>query len=155
MKLLLDRKYKKTDYTIGLLYVDGKLFCNTIEDTDRGLKQNMPLSQIKSLKQYGITAIPTGTYKIRMDIKSPKYSTSSWYIRVCNGAKVPRLENVPGFDGVLIHTGNTAKDSSGCLIVGKNTAKGMVTQSKDYFMKLYDIMYKAYKRGEQIEITIK
>lgn len=155
MKLLLDRKYKKSEYTIGLLYVNGQFFCNTLEDTDRGLKQSMSEAYIKTLKIKSVTAIPTGTYKIRMDIVSPKYSTNSWYRRVCNGARVPRLENVPGYEGILIHTGNFAKDTDGCILVGKNTAKGMVTQSRDYFTKLYDLMYKAYKKGEPIEITIK
>lgn len=155
MKLLLDRKYKKADYSIGLLYVNGQFFCNTLEDTDRGLKQSMSESAIKNIKIKSVTAIPTGTYKVRMDIVSPKYSSSSWYRRVCNGAKVPRLENVPGYSGVLIHTGNTAKDTDGCILVGKNTAKGMVTQSRDYFTKLYDLMYKAYKKGESIAIEIR
>lgn len=155
MKLLLDRKYKKADYTIGLLYVNGQFFCNTLEDTDRGLKQSMSESAIKNIKIKSVTAIPTGTYKVRMDIVSPKYSSNSWYRRVCNGAKVPRLENVLGYSGVLIHTGNTAKDTDGCILVGKNTAKGMVTQSRDYFIKLYDLMYKAYKKGESITIEIR
>lgn len=155
MELVVDRKWKKPDYTIGRLLINGVFFCNTMEDTDRGLRQNMPISEIKLKKKHGITAIPTGTYNIRMDIVSPKYSQKSWYITNCNGAKLPRLENVPGFDGVLIHPGNTAKDSEGCVLVGKNDAVGMVTKSKDYFLKLYKQMYKAYSRKERIVITLK
>ena len=67
MKLLVDRKYKKENYTISNLYIDGKYFCNTIEDTDRGLTQNMPLSEIKARKVASKTAIPTGTYKVTLD----------------------------------------------------------------------------------------
>ena len=155
MKILVDRKWKKETYTIGKLYVDGVFFSNTLEDKDRGLTNSMSLKEIKKMKKAGETAIPTGTYKVRMDIVSPKYSKSSWYVKNCNGSRMPRLEKVPGYDGVLIHAGNTAKDTEGCILVGKNDVKGMVTKSKDYFLKLYNIMYTAYKKGENIEITIK
>jgi hypothetical protein len=155
MKLILDRKWKKPSYTIGNLYVDGQLFCNTIEDKDRGLTQSMPLTTIEKIKIKNETAIPTGDYAILMNIVSPKYSAKSWYIQNCHGAKVPRLDNVKGFSGVLIHTGNTAQDSSGCIIVGKNTKVGMVTNSKETFLTLYNKMYEAHKKGETIILTIK
>ena len=155
MKILIDRKWKKEGYTIGKLYVDGVFFSNTLEDRDRGLTSTMSIEEIKKKKKAGDTAIPTGIYKVRMDIPSPKFSKSNWYIKNCNGAKMPRLKDVPGYDGVLIHCGNTAKDTEGCILVGKNDIKGMVTKSKDYFLKLYNIMYTAYKKGESIEITIK
>ena len=155
MKILIDRKWKKEEYTIGKLYVDGVFFSNTLEDKDRGLMSSMSPEEIKKEKKSGETAIPTGTYKIRMDISSPRFSRSNWYIKNCNGARIPRLKDVPGYDGVLIHCGNTAKDTEGCILVGKNDVKGMVTKSKDYFLKLYNIMYAAYKKGENIEITIK
>lgn len=155
MKILIDRKWKKNEYTIGKLYVDGVFFSNTLEDRDRGMTSSMSLEEIKKEKKAGETAIPTGTYKIRMDISSPRFSKSNWYIKNCNGARMPRFKDVPGYDGVLIHCGNTAKDTEGCILVGKNDVKGMVTKSKDYFLKLYNIMYAAYKKGENIEITIK
>ena len=103
----------------------------------------------------GVTAIPTGEYKVQMNVVSPKFSKSDWYVRNCNGARVPRLLDVKGFDGVLIHSGNTALDTDGCLLVGKNDVKGMVTKSKDYFLQLYNKVYAAYKKGESITITIK
>lgn len=155
MKILIDRKWKKNEYTIGKLYVDSVFFSNTLEDKDRGLTSSMSLEEIKKEKKAGETAIPTGTYKIRMNISSPRFSKSNWYIKNCNGARMPRLKDVPGYDGVLIHCGNTAKDTEGCILVGKNDVKGMVTKSKDYFLKLYNIMYAAYKKGENIEIIIK
>lgn len=155
MKILIDRKWKKEDYTIGKLYIDGVFFSNTLEDRDRGLASTMSIEEIKKKKKAGGTAIPTGTYKVRMDISSPRFSKSNWYIKNCNGAKMPRLKDVPGYDGVLVHCGNTAKDTEGCILVGKNDVKGMVTKSKDYFLKLYNIMYTAYKKSESIEITIK
>lgn len=155
MKILVDRKWKRETYTIGKLYVNGSAFCETVEDKDRHLTQNMPLAKIREVKVADVTAIPTGTYNVRMDVVSPKYSLKPWYFSNCHGGKLPRLENVPGFSGVLIHCGNTAKDSSGCVLVGRNTAVGMVTDSKNTFLKLYNKMWDAYKKGEKIEIVIK
>ena len=65
MKLLLKRVAKRDTYTIGKLYIDGQYFCDTIEDKDRGLKQNTPLSTIKNTKIQNKTAIPTGTYNVK------------------------------------------------------------------------------------------
>ena len=154
MKITIDRKWKKDTYTIGNLYVNGSLFCNTLEDRDRGIKKTDSLATIKSKKIYGETAIPTGTYTIDMTVTSPKYAAVKWYKNLCQG-KLPRLNNVPGFEGVLIHPGNTPFDTNGCILVGKNTIKGQVTQSKDTFAKLYKRMKEAYDRKETIEIEIK
>ncbi len=154
MKIHVERKWKKEGYTIGQLYIDDTFFCNTLEDKDRGLKNTMTLEEIRKRKKAGVTAIPTGTYTIRMDITSPKYSSKEWFIKNCHGAKLPRLENVPGFEGILIHPGNSASDTDGCLLVGKNDIAGKVTKSKECFLQLYNRMYEAYRRGEKIEITI-
>lgn len=154
MKILVERKWKKADYTIGNLYVDGVKLCNTLEDRDRGLTQDMSLIKIKEVKVAEKTAIPAGTYNVRMDIVSPKYSVKPWYITNCHGSRMPRLENVPGYSGVLIHPGNTAQSTCGCVLVGKNDVVGMVTNSKYWFKILYDKMYTAYKKGEKIEITL-
>lgn len=155
MKILVDRKWKKEGYTIGKLSIDGVPFCETLEDKDRGLKSTMSLEEIKSLKKAGITAIPTGTYNVRMDIVSNKYSKSAWYQKNCHDSKVPRLENVPGYEGILIHSGNTAADTQGCILVGQNKVKGQVINSKETFLQLYNKMYAAYQKGGKIEITIK
>lgn len=155
MKLLVERKWKKDGYTIGKLYVDGVFFSNTLEDKDRGLASTMLLAEIQRKKVKGATAIPTGTYKVSINIVSPRYSKQEWYIKNCNGARVPRLMNVPGFDGILMHAGNKASDTDGCLLVGKNDAVGMVTKSKEYLQQLYGKLYQAHKKGEGITITIK
>ncbi len=155
MKILIERTWKKEEYTIGKLYVDGIFFSNTLEDKDRGLASTMALGEIKRIKKAGITAIPTGTYNIRMDIVSPKYSKKDWFIKNCHGAKMPRLENVPGYEGVLVHPGNTAADTDGCILIGKNDVKGKVTKSKEYFLQLYNKIYAAYNKSEKISITIK
>ena len=153
MKLKIDRKWRKGTYTVGILYVDGVRFCETLEDKDRGLFQGDTLSVIKSTKVYGETAIPVGQYKVAMDILSPKYSAVAWYKELCGG-KMPRLLDVPGFEGILIHPGNTALDSYGCILVGRNTKVGQVTESKATFKKLYKKMRDAHNRGETITITI-
>lgn len=155
MELLLERKWKKEGYTIGNLYVNEVFFSNTLEDKDRGLNSSMPLEEIKRIKKKSITAIPTGTYHVLMNIVSPKYSTKEWFVKNCNQGRMPRLKNVLGFDGILIHTGNTAADTDGCILIGKNNIKGKVSNSKEYFLKLYNIMYAAFKKNENITITIK
>lgn len=153
MKIRVERRWKKPTYTIGRLYVDGIYYFNTLEDTDRGLKQTDSLSYIKSRKVYQETAIPTGTYKITMNVTSPKYSASAWYWNLCKG-KVPRLLDVPGWEGVLIHTGNNALQTAGCLLVGKNTKVGQLTESKVCFQQLYKLMKSAADKGEEITIEI-
>ena len=95
MELIVDRKWKKQSYTISNLLVDGKWFCNVLEDTDRGLDDSMSVAKIKSLKKSGITAIPSGTYGVTLDVYSPKFGPKSFYKETCNG-KLPRLLNVKG-----------------------------------------------------------
>jgi hypothetical protein len=151
MKLLLKRRFKGESYTIGSLYIDGVYFCDTLEDTDRGLTQLMPLSEIRKLKIAGQTAIPTGTYKVVTNVVSPKYSTREAY-RFCGG-KVPRLLNVPGYEGVLIHIGNYATDTEGCILVGENKVKGQVINSTATFKRLYELMTDAQNRNCQLTIT--
>lgn len=134
MKILLKRIAKRANYTIGKLYLDDKYFADTLEDTDRGLTQDMSVEEIKSKKVYGKTAIPTGTYKIDMNTISPRFKNKSW-AKPWEG-KVPRLVNVKGFEGVLIHPGNTAEDSSGCILIGQNSVVGKVINSVNTFNKL-------------------
>lgn len=153
MRLRVERRWKKETYTIGVLFVDGIRFCETLEDKDRGLKQTDSLSYIKARKVYQETAIPTGVYEVAMNITSPKYSASAWYWKLCQG-KVPRLLNVPGWEGVLLHTGNTALDTAGCLLTGRNTKVGQLTESKATYEKLYKKMKAAYDKGEKITIEI-
>jgi hypothetical protein len=149
MELLLERKWKKPSYTIGILYIDGKKFCNTIEDVDRGLDDSMSLMEIAKKKIPNVTAIPTGTYNIDLNTVSPKFGGKAFYKKVCNG-KVPRLQNVKGFSGILIHAGNTANDSSGCILVGENKIKGKVINSQTTFEKLYKIL-----KSSKDKITLK
>lgn len=156
MKIRLSRDYKKDKYTIGRLYVDNKLFCNTLEDTDRNLSDNMSESQVRSIKVYGETAIPTGTYTIDMNTVSPKFSKYAFYKMTCSG-KLPRLQNVKGFEGILIHVADGSKGAEllqGCIGVGYNTIKGGLTQGKKVFTDLYRLLLQAKLRGESITIKI-
>lgn len=148
MKLLLKRIAKRDTYTIGKLYIDDKYFADTLEDPDRGLTNSMSREQIAKIKVYGETAIPTGTYNIDMNIVSAKFKNRSWASPY--KGKIPRLQNVPGYEGVLIHPGTTSKDTLGCILVGKNTSKGMITQSQATFHQLMSILTK----GTNITITI-
>ena len=149
MELVLERKWKKSDYTIGILLINNKKFCEVIEDKDRGLKDSMTTEQIKLIKKPNMTASPTGTYDVTLDVFSSKFGNIPFYKKVCNG-KLPRLLNVKGFEGILIHCGNTQLDTSGCLIVGENKVKGKVINSKITFEKLYNIL-----KNSKDKITIK
>lgn len=138
MELLLKRIARRDSYTIGKLYIDGSYFCDTIEDKDRGLQQQLPLSVNVAKKKKGVTAIPVGRYRVTLAVKSQRFSQKKQYA-ACNGY-LPRLVNVPAFDGVLIHIGNTANDTEGCILVGKNTQVGKVLESTATFWKLYSIL---------------
>jgi len=141
MKLKLERKYFKDTYTIGNLYVDGSFFSNTLEDKNRDVNKNGKFDNGEA-KVYGETCIPFGTYKIVVNM-SPKFKR-----------ELPRLLDVPSFEGTLIHRGNTAKDSAGCILVGENKAVGKVLNSTPYEERLVKMMKEAIAREEEITIEI-
>ena len=144
MEVLIDRAWKKDGYTISRLYVNGKLFgCNTLEDTDRGLRKDMQLEEIKKKKVYGQTAIPRGSYEC-------VYTYSNRFKKM-----LPLLKDVPGFDGIRIHSGNSAKDTEGCILVGLNLKKGMVLNSREWTSKLVSKMKEVWNRKERVIIIIK
>lgn len=118
----------KSTYTIGKLYIDGCYYCDVLEDTDRGLDDDMKESEILKKKIKGQTAIPTGTYPVKITY-SPKYKKL-----------MPLIDNVKGYQGIRIHSGNTHKDTEGCLLVGKNKEVGKVLESRKTFNALYKIL---------------
>ena len=152
MEIKVKRIARKEAYTIGKMYVAGTYVCVTLEDKDRGLTSNMSVAQICGVKIKGETAIPTGRYLVDMKTVSPRFGGRAQY-QFCKG-RLPRLCNTPGFQGVLIHCGNSAKDTDGCILVGLNKAVGQVLNSTAAFPKLYPIMKAADERGERIWITI-
>ena len=85
LEILVDRKWKKSTYTIGRMYLDGEFFCNTLEDRDRGLTSEMSLIEINGRKVMHETAIPSGTYEVSLDYVSPKFSQYPYYMEVCGG----------------------------------------------------------------------
>ena len=152
MKLTLKRRYTAQTYTIGTLSIDGVPFCDALEDTDRGLHVGMTSKEIKANKVPGKTAIPKGVYTVNMNTVSPRLKNKS-YAKPYGGI-VPRLEAVPGFVGVLIHPGNSSDDTDGCILVGRNTVVGGLTESKKTYLKLMNMLVAARDRGETITIEI-
>lgn len=155
MKLKLERIYTCDKYTIGKLYIDNSYFCDTIEDCDRGLNKCMSDKEISGKKIYGETAIPTGMYDVTLKEKSPKFSNFSKYkwAKICDGY-IPRLVNVPGFEGILIHVANKAENILGCIGVGENKIKGQVINSTATFNELIPILKKADENNEDITIEV-
>lgn len=153
MEILVYRKWKKPDYTVGRLSVDGVFMANTMEDVDRGLDDGMQDWMIRSKKIPNVTAIPTGRYQVEMNVVSPHFSKYPFYMEVCQG-KLPRIKNVKGFEGVLMHCGSDHSNSSGCILLGLNKKKGKLTDSKETFKKIYALMKEAHDKGETIYITI-
>lgn len=154
MEIKIKRIAKRETYTIGKMYIDGVYVCDTLEDKDRGLKQTMTDAEIKKIKVSNETAIPTGKYRLLLNIKSPKFGNRQFYAQTCNGC-VPRIDNVPCYSGVLIHCGNTDKDSSGCILVGENKVVGKVINSQKTFTKLMSQYLNPAKNiGVRVNITI-
>ena len=151
MILHLVRKAWRADYTIGQLFVDGRYFCDTLEDTDRGLTM---LGADPTRKIRKLTAIPAGFYEVDLNTQSPKYAAQGWARELCD-AKMPRLKDVPLFGGILIHPGNSAKDTEGCILVGVNSVVGRVLKSRAMFEKLMkNYLLPCKQLGERCYIAI-
>lgn len=134
MKLRLERTAPRSTYTVGHLYADGAYVCDTLEDPVRDLTREK--------KVPGQTAIPVGTYDVVVNI-SPKFKRL-----------LPRLLHVPGFEGILIHRGNTAADTAGCILVGENRAVGKVLNSTYWERRITDMLLEAQNKGHAITIEI-
>lgn len=152
LKLKLLRSYPKEAYTIGLLYIKKRYFCATLEDTDRGLRKGMTIEEIKKLKIPGETAIPKGTYTIKLTV-SQKFKNRAWAKPY--GGLVPLVDGVPGYSGVRIHPGNTNRDTEGCILPGQNLQPGKVLNSTATYRRLMDeYLLPAHLAGEEIQLTI-
>ena len=142
MELRLERKYRNNNYCIDKLYINGKYFSDVLEDPDRGLTDTMSLEEIKKIKIKGNTCIPYGTYNITITY-SPRFKKN-----------LPLLNNVKGFDGIRIHSGNKPQDTEGCLLPGFNKVKGQVIDSRVTTDKLISQIQQALNKGEKVTITI-
>lgn len=141
MKLTLKRIALRSTYTIGRLYVDGNYFCDTLEDTVRDLNKNGKFDNGEK-KVYAKTAIPYGTYEIKWTY-SPRFKKYT-----------PQLMNVPSFEGIRIHSGNSSTDTEGCLLLGENKKVGMVLNSRATINKFYSLIKEACSKGK-VTIEIK
>lgn len=141
MKLTLKRIALRPTYTIGKLYIDDVYFCDTIEDTVRDLNKNGKFDNGEK-KVHSKTAIPYGIYEIKWTY-SPRFKKYT-----------PQLMNVPSFEGIRIHAGNTSADTEGCLILGKNKQVGKVLNSRATINKFYQIIKEACSNGK-VTIEIK
>ena len=141
MKLTLKRIALRQTYTIGKLYIDDVYFCDTIEDTVRDINKNGKFDNGEK-KIHSKTAIPYGIYEIKWTY-SPRFKKYT-----------PQLMNVPSFEGIRIHAGNTSADTEGCLILGENKQVGKVLNSRATINKFYPIIKEACYKGK-VTIEIK
>ena len=140
MELKLVRIAKKKGYTIGRLYCLGEReglqpFCDTLEPPRRNLLNGGKWD--KRLKVKGMTAIPEGRYLMRFTY-SPKF-----------GKRLFQLMDVPLFDGIRIHSGNSVKDTQGCILVGNNTKVGRLENSRAVLFKL-EMMLKGFQGPDDL-----
>lgn len=134
MKLRLERTWRGQNCTIGQMEVDGAHECFTLEDVDR------------PAKIYGETAIP----------KTPEDKPYNVIITPSNRFKrdLPLVENVPGFEGIRIHPGNTAEDTDGCILVGRTKGSTWISESRAAFNDLFDKIKKALDAGDTVTLEI-
>jgi hypothetical protein len=142
MKLKSKRVALKPTYTISKLSINDTYFCDILEDEVRDFNKDGDLTDAGEGKIFGKTAIPYGTYKIII-------TYSNRFKR-----NLPLLLDVPGFEGIRIHPGNTAEDTHGCLLVGQNKEIGKVINSKICFDNLFEKIELAITDGEEVTIEI-
>ena len=141
MELKLIRIYLSDNYTIGKLYINDKYFCDTLEDKVRDTNKDGKFDN-GEIKIHGETAIPYGTYKVIVNY-SNRFQRN-----------LPLLLNVPSFEGIRMHRGNTASDTEGCILLGENKIKGKVINSTSYELTLTKELTAAQNNKEQITIKI-
>jgi hypothetical protein len=143
MTIRIDRKWKKAEYTISKVYINGRYFgCNALEDTDRGLLQTMQITELQRKKIKGKTAIPRGYYDVRITY-SPKYKRN-----------MPLVVDVPAFSGIRLHSLNKPEDSEGCIGFGKNDKVGWISDSKYWTDKICRLIEAALNKGEKVTLIV-
>lgn len=135
MEIKLMRESYTSEATCGRMFIDGKYFCDTLEDAVRNLNVEAKIP--------GKTAIPAGSYRVIVN-RSRRFKR-----------ELPLLLDVPYFTGIRIHRGNTVTDTSGCILVGEKKGQGMVVNSTPYETHLTDLCKAALVRGEKILLVIK
>ena len=140
-------------YCIGSIYADGAFVCNTLERPSYGLRVTDKITQVMAVKAAHQCAIPAGRYLLDLGTVSPRFGQSPFYLDACRG-RLPRLQNVPGWEGVLIHCGNRVQDTRGCIIVGLHVGPGLLAQSRIKFLELMAVLSVARLRSENAYILI-
>jgi len=152
IEVLIHRKWKKAAYTVGRFFVNRTLLFNSLEDTDRGLTQEMSEEDILAVKVPGKTAIPVGTYELRLTV-SNKFKSRPWAKKY--KGLVPEIVGVPGYSGTRIHPGNRPGDTDGCPLTGRNTKVGELTDATKCYYELMDkYLIPAHISGEKMRITV-
>ena len=155
MKIQVKRVARKSTYTVGKVNIDGRAFCDSLGDTDRGVNQTMPFVSTGGNKGYwvkpdgthiekipGKTAIPTGLY----DACSYYWEKYKCYVVM--------ILRVPGFTGILMHNGMTADHSEGCILLGKNNVVGRLDGERIYMDALAARVMACEKRGEKVQVEV-
>lgn len=155
MNIKLKRVARKNTYTIGKVYIDGKYFCDSLEDTDRGVTQVMPFVSTGGINGYwkkadggkvdkvaGKTAIPTGVYE---------GCSFYWGKYKCY---VVQIKGVSGFAGILMHNGVTADNSEGCPLLGKNNLVGRLDGNRMYMDALAARVLACESRSEKVTVEV-
>ena len=135
MEITIERIARKEYYTIGHLSINDRRVCDTLEPHC--------IDWAKEQKVMGRTAIPEGRYRVTV-----RYSRKF-------GRKQPFLENVPHFEGVMIHQGNTPSNTKGCILVGFNTVRGLVLKSRQAMGKIEEQLRNARRSGQEIWCTVR
>ena len=137
---------------MGRLSLEGHVLCDTLEPPSHGLTSATVPQTIRAIKRLGRSAIPTGVYRLVLGY-SPRFSPRPFY-KACGGL-VPRLLNVSGFDGVLIHCGNTVVDTCGCILVGRRADSSTLVESQKTYSRLMRQFWQpATRRGEPMYLEI-
>ena len=146
MEIIITRRWKSDNCTLSTIVVDGMVHQFCLEDTDRNLTINTPLSDIQKIKVFGKTAIPKGRYQVVI-------TYSNRFKRM-----LPILIGVPGFAGIRIHPGNRHNNTEGCLLPGRaygiENGDYIVMQSRTASDSLQNLIAAALKRGEQVYCEI-
>lgn len=142
MEITLQRRPSGSHSTIGDLSIDGIWFCYTLEDVVR--PDPKPETPANEGKVYGETAIPAGRYRLVIDW-SARFQRAMFH-----------LLDVPGFQGIRIHGGNTDHDTLGCILVGDKTVSGIIAygSSQPALKRLYDRVKPVLDRGEEVWTTV-
>lgn len=144
---------KGASCTMGRLILNGNYLCDTLEPPSMGFSATSSLERIRNAKKRQKIAIPSGLYRLQMGF-SPRFSPRPFY-KACGGGLLPRVLSVPAFSGVLIHCGNTIRDTLGCVLVGRRAdASTLVESQKTYSRLMRQFFEPASRDGETMYLEI-